>query len=112
VCFFAVLVRSRERALASLGEFVESSGKNLEKSVAVERGFVRGKKIHGNDACGNELQLKYLRKIVDLTRGHGAEIIFLNPPLYRAREFFDVDFFEKRFAKISQTSNFGITEIF
>jgi len=87
--------RSRERALAQLGEFVESSGKNLEKSVAVERGLVRGKKLHGNDACGNALQLRYLRKIVDLTREHGAEIIFLNPPLYRAREFFDVDFFEK-----------------
>lgn len=85
---------SRQRAMAKLGARHDSASRNLEKSIAVERGLRPGKKLHGDDSCGTELQVAYLREIVELTRSRGARIIFLNPPLYRAEEFFDVAYFE------------------
>ncbi len=92
-------LRPREKLLAKLGAYLVSSRKNLERSVAVERGLSQGERLHGDDSAGNALQLKYLRKIIDLAREHGARVLLLNPPLYRSREFFDVDFFNETIAE-------------
>lgn len=85
----------QRRAMAQLGSRKDLGGNNLARSIAVERGLRPGKKkLHGDDSCGTELEVAYLREIVELTRSRGARIIFLNPPLYRAEEFFDVAYFE------------------
>lgn len=84
----------REKTMGVLGKRVVSEGRNLERSIRVERGTLPGKRLHGDDAAGTTLQIEYLRKIVDLSRSRGAKIIFLNPPLYHAEEFFDVPYFE------------------
>lgn len=92
-------LRPREKLLAKLGAYCVSSRKNLDRSVAVERGLSQGKRLHGDDSAGNALQLEYLRKIIDLAREHGARVLLLNPPLYRSREFFDVEFFNETIAE-------------
>lgn len=88
----SALSPSRKRMMARLGAYFSSSGRRLERSVRGERAAPH---FRGNaDVCGNALQIEYLRKIVDFTRSRGARVIFLNPPIFRAREFFDVPFFE------------------
>ena len=88
------LASRREKMMGALGKRIVSTGENLERSVRVERGIIPGKKLHGNDSVGNAHQVEYLRKSVELVRERGAKIVFLNPPIYRAREFFDVAYFE------------------
>ncbi|MCR5183158.1 MAG: hypothetical protein K6B46_00460 [Opitutales bacterium] len=88
--------KSREQLISQLGAYLPLDTKELQRSIAAEKGEIPGikSKFHGNEQYGNALQLKYLKKIIALAREHDCKIILLNPPIYHAREFLDVDYFE------------------
>ena len=87
-------VSSRDGLMKKLGARRVSEGKNLAKSIQKERDPNAVGRLHGDDSVGNVRQIVYLRKMVEAVRTHGAEVIFLNLPLYSDEEFFDVPYFE------------------
>ena len=87
-------VSSRKGLMKKLGSRRMSEGQNLTKSIQKERDPNAVGRLHGDDTAGNARQIVYLRKMVEAVRAHGAEVIFLNLPLYSDEEFFDVPYFE------------------
>lgn len=85
---------SSHSLIKRLGARRISEAKNLEKSIARERDPNAVDRLHGDDSVGTARQIVYLRKMVEFSRSRGARVIFLNLPLYRAEEFFDVPYFE------------------
>ncbi|MCD8299504.1 MAG: hypothetical protein LUD39_07140 [Opitutae bacterium] len=92
--FYSLISKSSQEIFGDMGgynmEQVRDLKKDLEPGVAHKRLFSVGKMTF----YGNELQRKYLRKIVEMARAHGVRVIFLNTPIYHAEKFFDVPYFE------------------
>ncbi len=81
--------------LKDFGGFIESDMQHLEKSLI--SGKEERNRIWVNidsPHYGNKLQVKYLKKILDLVQSHGARAILLSTPVYHEEEFFDVPYFE------------------
>lgn len=89
-----ILQSSEKSLMSSFGSGKISEGRNLEKSIAKEKDLAAPGRLHGDDTVGNVRQVEYLRKMVDFARLHGARVVFLNLPIYRDEEFFDVPYFE------------------
>lgn len=89
-----VLISSRFALMKRLGARRISEARNLEKSIEKERNPNATGRLHGDDSAGTARQIEYLRKMVEFARSRGARVVFLNLPLYRDEEFFDVPYFK------------------
>ncbi|MCD8284124.1 MAG: hypothetical protein LUD52_05330 [Opitutae bacterium] len=95
--FWGLITKNSQEILKEMGCFDAVEGRNLQKDLVpevVHRRLYSEGDGEGHPPYGNEVQKKYLRKIVDMARAHGARVIFLNPPIYHVEEFFDVPYFE------------------
>lgn len=88
------LISSRVALMDRLGNNRVSELRNLEKSIKKERDPNAVGRLHGDDSAGTARQIEFLRKMVELSRSRGARVVFLNLPLYRDEEFFDVPYFK------------------
>ncbi len=101
----SLIFKNPQKIFENLGCHFESNKRGLEADI--KYGHARKRLgFSNNSPYGNEVQLKYLRKIVEYVRARNVRIIFLNTPIYHPYEFFDIPYYE-----VTLKANFSDVEI-